>query len=50
MGRRIGSTLFYFDGVQKLMNAVRENGAEALRDGEYIDVDPKTGFCTYKII
>ncbi|PNP41989.1 hypothetical protein TGAMA5MH_06168 [Trichoderma gamsii] len=48
--RRIGSTLFYFDGIEKLMDAVREKGSEALRDGEYIDADPKTGFHTYKVI
>lgn len=48
--RRIGSTLFYFDGVIKLMKDVRQDGNEALRDGEYMDFDPKTGFYTYKIL
>ncbi|UKZ72811.1 hypothetical protein TrVFT333_000448 [Trichoderma virens FT-333] len=48
--RRIGSTLFYFHGLTKLMKDVRQDGNEALRDGEYMDIDPKTGFYTYKIV
>ncbi|KAL7937215.1 heterokaryon incompatibility domain-containing protein [Trichoderma chlorosporum] len=48
--RRIGSTRLYFDGLTKLMRDVRQDGNEALRDGEYIDIDLKTGFCTYKIV
>ncbi|KAL7945486.1 heterokaryon incompatibility domain-containing protein [Trichoderma barbatum] len=48
--RRIGSTRFWFDGLTKLMNNVRQDGNEALRDGEYMDFDPKTGFYTYKIV
>jgi hypothetical protein len=48
--RRIGSTRFWFDGIKKLMKDVRKDGNGALRDGEYIDADEKTGFYTYKII
>ncbi|KAL6700888.1 heterokaryon incompatibility domain-containing protein [Trichoderma pleuroticola] len=48
--RRIGSTLFFFHGLTKLISDVRQDGNEALRDGEYIDFDPKTGFYTYKIV
>ncbi|KAL6879042.1 heterokaryon incompatibility domain-containing protein [Trichoderma novae-zelandiae] len=48
--RRIGSTRFYFDGVGLLMKDVRQDGNEALREGEYVDFDPMTGFYTYKII
>ncbi|RFU81216.1 hypothetical protein TARUN_963 [Trichoderma arundinaceum] len=48
--RRIGSTSFYFHGVKQLMEDVRKDGNEVLRDGEYIDADPRTGFSTCKII
>ncbi|KAH0533005.1 hypothetical protein TsFJ059_001628 [Trichoderma semiorbis] len=48
--RRIGSTRFYFDGLTKLISDVRQDGNEALRDGEFVDFDPKTGFYTYKIV
>ncbi|OTA06247.1 hypothetical protein A9Z42_0069500 [Trichoderma parareesei] len=48
--RRIGSTRFSFHGVGLLMKDVRQDGIEALRDGEYIDFDSTTGLYTYKII
>ncbi|KAH0498030.1 hypothetical protein TgHK011_005309 [Trichoderma gracile] len=48
--RRIGSTRLHFHGVRLLMKDVRQDGIEALRDGEYIDFDSSTGFYTYKII